>query len=620
MGAAGRLARLNPFRRRFRRLSTKLAVLYGGLFGVILIVVALAVVTAITRNAERMVRDELQSSGTVFERILALRAQQAEESAALLARDFGFREAVATADAATVRSALQNLRARLDIDLAFIVGADGKVVTDDGRSMGADGAPILKALEGEDSASGVFTLDGSPYQTVSAPVLAPALAGWVVLATKLDDKEMGALERLAAIPLQAVVLDKRPQGWTPASGRVGGIERGQMDRFVASALTSRANAPTELKTASGAAIALVKPLDSLSDDAPAVLLLRYPLAQAMAPFQPLIRTLVAAAAGGVLLVLLGSFMLAANLARPITALDAAARRLAEGETETSVPVEGDDELARLAASFNRMAGEIADRETTMRRDAETLAVALDRAESANRATNEFLANMSHELRTPLNGVLGMSHVLATISKDPAQQELIKSVIQSASGLEALVSDILDAARLGAGQTEICMADFPLGGTMRSILNAWSAQAAQKKLVLALDLAPGTDVAVTGDPERLRQILDNLIGNAIKFTPKGEVRLSVRLVGQGRRFRFEVADTGVGFDPSMKERLFQKFQQADTSATRRFGGTGLGLAISRGLAELMGGTLDGDPRPEGGSLFFLELPLAVVAQAPRAARA
>jgi signal transduction histidine kinase len=215
----------------------------------------------------------------------------------------------------------------------------------------------------------------------------------------------------------------------------------------------------------------------------------------------------------------------------------------------------------------------------------------------------------------------MSHVLASIAKDPTQQELIRSVIESASGLEVLVSDILDAARLGAGQTEIHMADFPLGGTMRSIATAWAGQAAQKKLVLALDIAPEADVAVTGDPERLRQILDNLVGNAIKFTPKGEVRLSVRLVGKAaRRFRFEVSDTGVGFDASIKERLFQKFQQADTSATRRFGGTGLGLAISRGLAELMGGTLDGDPRPEGGSLFVLELPLAIVAEAPRAVRA
>jgi signal transduction histidine kinase len=230
--------------------------------------------------------------------------------------------------------------------------------------------------------------------------------------------------------------------------------------------------------------------------------------------------------------------------------------------------------------------------------------------------------MSHELKTPLNGVLGMSHVLASIAKDPTQQELIKSVIASASGLEVLVSDILDAAKLGAGQTEINRVAFPLGGAMRALLNTWGEQAAQKTLVLAADLAPEVDQTVMGDPERLRQILDNLIGNAIKFTPKGEVRLTVRPVGKSKsRFRFEVADTGVGFDPSMKERLFQKFQQADSSATRRYGGTGLGLAISRGLAELMGGTLDGDPRPEGGSLFVLELPLeAARAAETRRARA
>jgi signal transduction histidine kinase len=593
----------------FKRLSTKLAVLYAGLFGAILIFVSLAVVTAITRNAERMVRDELQASGTVFDRIWALRSQQLRESATLLSRDFGFRAAVATQDAATVRSALQNLRARLGIDLAVMVGVDGKVVADDDRRLGPAADKLFRALDGEEDASGVFMLGGMPYQAVSAPVLSPTLAGWVVFATKLDEREMTSLEQLAAIPLKAVVLDKRPGGWTPATGQAGDAERGLLDRFITRALAAKTAAPDELQSPSGAAIALVKPLDSLSDDAPAVLLLRYPLALAMAPFQTLIQTLVGAGAGGLLLVLLGSSILAKGLARPITALDAAAGRLADGDEEAKVTVEGADELARLAVSFNRMAGEIADREAKMRRDAETLALALDQAQSANRATNEFLANMSHELKTPLNGVLGMSHVLASIAKDPTQQELIKSVIESATGLEMLVSDILDAAKLGAGQTEIHRVAFPLGGAMRALVNTWSEQAAAKKLTIVADLAPEIDTMVMGDPERLRQILDNLIGNAIKFTPKGEVGLTVAVVGKvKKRVRFEVTDTGVGFDPSMKERLFQKFQQGDASATRRYGGTGLGLAISRGLAELMGGTLDGDPRPEGGSMFILELPL------------
>jgi signal transduction histidine kinase len=346
---------------------------------------------------------------------------------------------------------------------------------------------------------------------------------------------------------------------------------------------------------------------------PAVLLLRYPLSRAMAPFQPLIQTLALTGAGGVLLVVIGSFVLAGGLARPISALDEAAQRLARGEEDASVTVDSRDEIARLAQSFNRMAGEIRDRESKMRRDAETLAVALDRAEAANRATNHFLANMSHEVRTPLNGVLGLSHVLATTVKDPTQQELIRQVIASAESLETLLSDILDAAKLGAGEVEIDVEPFPLGAAMRAAAGVWSKKAEAKGLVLGLDIAPEAERTVLGDPGRIRQIVDNLLGNAVKFTAKGEVRLTVtRGGGVARpRFRMEVTDTGVGFDPAMKDRLFQPFQQADGSATRRYGGTGLGLTISRGLAELMGGTLDGTPRPEGGSMFFLELPLEIV---------
>ena len=602
----------------FGRISTKLAVLYAGLFGVILLLASLAVSTAISRNAASQVRDELQASGTVFDRTWALRSQQLQDSAGLLARDFGFRAAVATGDAATARSALQFLGSRLCIDLAFIVGVDGKVTTADGRSLGLAIEPIRRALDAEDGASGVLILDGVPYQAVSAPILSPVLAGWVVFAQRLDDHEMIALERLAAIPLEAAVFDRRPEGqWVGATTRIDDREAGALSRFIAGAVAAPKQEPRELSLRSGEAIALVKPLHVMDDATPAVLVLRYPLAKAMAPFQSLFDALYLMGAVGIVLVAVGSFMLAAGLARPIAALDEAARRLKNGEMVT-VPVNSRDELGRLAESFNSMAAEIRDREEKMRRDAETLAVALDRAEAANRTTNAFLANMSHEVRTPLNGVLGLSQVLARTTKDPAQIELVAAVINSAEALERLLSDILDAASLGAGQTEVRAEPFPLGAAVRAAGTTWAKPAADKGLVFAIDIDPAADQTVTGDPQRLRQVLDNLLSNAIKFTATGAVRLS--LVRQGSperpRFRFEVADSGVGFDPAMKERLFQPFQQADTSSTRRYGGTGLGLSISRGLAELMGGTLDGAPQAEGGSVFVLELPMAIVVAAAR----
>jgi signal transduction histidine kinase len=257
-----------------------------------------------------------------------------------------------------------------------------------------------------------------------------------------------------------------------------------------------------------------------------------------------------------------------------------------------------------------MAAGIRDREAKMRRDAQTLAVALDRAEAANRTTNEFLANMSHELRTPLNGVLGMTQVLGATVTEPRQAKMIATVLDSAKRLETLVSDILDAAKLSAGTAEVAAEPFAIAAAVREAGEAWRAQAAKKGLALTVEADQDPDPVVLGDRARLRQILDNLVSNAIKFTAAGEVRLSLTRVeaAAGPRCRITVADTGVGFDPAMKERLFQAFRQADSSATRKYGGAGLGLSISRGLAELMGGALDGDPRPGGGSIFTLDLPL------------
>jgi signal transduction histidine kinase len=602
----------------FRRLSTKLAVLYAGLFGAILVVISMAVFSAISHNATQMVRDELQASGTVFDRTWALRTQQLQDSAGLQARDFGFRAAVATGDSATVRSALQNVRARLGIDGALIVGVDGTVTTADGKSLGADGARIYRALDAEEGASGVFVLDNVPYQAVSAPILSPVLAGWVVFAQRLDAKEMASLEQLSAIPLDAAVFYRRTTSdWVAATSRADPREAGIFSRFITDGVKLKTSAPRDLAIPSGAAIALVKPLHALGDSAPAVLMLRYPLAKAMAPFEPLIQTLLLTGALGVILVVIGSFLLAGSVTRPITALDEAARRLKAGE-DAAVTVKSRDEIAHLADSFNSMASEIRDREAKMLRDAETLAVALDRAQTANRATNEFLANMSHELRTPLNGVIGLTQVLAGMVQEPTQTKLINTVTDSARQLEVLLSDILDAAKLSAGQTEVTAEPFAIADLVRAVGESFTAAAAKKKLALMVDVPAGQAPVVMGDPARLRQILDNLISNAIKFTKTGEVRLGLVQVEDGGppRFRLTVADTGVGFDPAQKERLFEKFQQADGSATRQYGGTGLGLSISRGLAELMGGTLDGEPRPEGGSIFTLDLrlPLAVRAQA------
>lgn len=236
-----------------------------------------------------------------------------------------------------------------------------------------------------------------------------------------------------------------------------------------------------------------------------------------------------------------------------------------------------------------------------------LRVARRRAEAANLSKSEFLANMSHEIRTPLNGIVAMADTLARARLKPREQEMVEVIRSSGVTLERLLSDILDSARIESGHVTIETAPFHLGDAARGVGMLWAQRAEEKAVALDVTIDPALEHVVSGDPVRFRQILTNLISNALKFTVEGSVKVTGEIIETGL-VRFTVADTGVGFDDAEKSRIFGRFQQADGSITRRFGGTGLGLAISRDLAELMGGTLDCRSRPGEGATFWFDLPL------------
>lgn len=342
----------------FRRLRTKLTVLYASLFGVALLLVSGSVYSAISTAAQRQVRGELIASGTVFDRVWSLRSEQLSQGASLLSRDFGFRAAVATADQATMVSAIENLRERLGVDLAFIVGVDGTVTAAKAAPLQARSDDLISAMYESDAPNGVFVVDGTPYQMVAAPIMSPDLVGWVVFAARLDAREMSSLEKLAAIPLKAVVMHHGAGRWaasTPAP------DQARLDAFIDETLAAKSKAPRMLKSASGPAIALVKPLPSLTGKDGAVLVLRYPLALALAPYNPLLATIAITGLAGLILVALGAWGLSRSITRPITALSEAANRLREGQ-DGHVEVQSQDEIGHLAESFNVMATEIAERE------------------------------------------------------------------------------------------------------------------------------------------------------------------------------------------------------------------------------------------------------------------
>jgi len=245
--------------------------------------------------------------------------------------------------------------------------------------------------------------------------------------------------------------------------------------------------------------------------------------------------------------------------------------------------------------------------TARKSAAASLRVALEQAEQASQAKSAFLANMSHEIRTPLNGIIAGADLLAKNELSPRARELANIILNSGKSLERLLSDILDLVRIEAGQVVVENGPFHLGDMARSVAALCALRAEEKGVIVETHIAPTADVMVSGDGARLRQVLTNLLSNAVKFTDQGYVTLDVTLAADGAA-RLSVTDTGIGFDATEKARIFDRFQQADASFTRRFGGTGLGLAISRELVELMGGALSCDSVPGMGSTFWFTLPL------------
>ena len=574
------------------RFGTRLALF---LVVVLIGVQALTVAAGYFVSREELIargRSQLARAANVFDRKLDLVLHRVADSVTVLALDYPLREAIAHQDMATAESALSNHGGRIGARRMFLVGLDGAVQLDTAARNGTQAKfafpQMLDDASANGSAGGMAVIDGKLNWLIAVPVNAPIPIAYIAAVVPVDDALVAQLRDLDALPISIKI---KTAGGAP----------------LAAAATQGAETKELLQATLG--------LHTIQGSERALAVFEYPLAEAVSPFDAVLWPLFVISLIGLAVALAGAILIARNVSRPIEALAGSARRIEAGDYTPPPAIKGAGEMTDLSHALGAMARAIGERR-------EELQNSRDEAWRANKAKSEFLANMSHEIRTPLNAVLGLAGVLIDSPLNDEQRRQVALIKESGDNLLGLLNDILDLSKLDAGQIELENAAFDAAALTRDSLDLLRPRASEKGIELRFEAADDIPPAVVGDPARLRQVLINLVGNAIKFTEKGgvTVRLSAR-PGEGglALAAWSVADTGIGIPAERIGSLFQEFVQADNSISRRFGGTGLGLAICKRLVDRMGGTIDVTSVQGHGSTFTFRLPLAIASAPVVAAR-
>jgi len=641
--------------RLLSKLSSKIAILFASLFLVIFIPTVLIFYYATLVNLREDIRREFSTNEMVFGELMKIRVDRLGESVQLLAKDFGFRSAVATHDMDTIESAVDNLAQRVEMNWAVVIDPDGNFIA--GNIYSNDELPSVEELffdanaQANDDApvSKLIVMNNKVQLVVSMPVFAPDLIGWAVFGFDVSTPELRSLSDMASIPYDVVIVrENSTQKWEQAAlSPDAGLRHDVIELIVSGIETERENDGfMTLRDQGREQLVLATPLPSEQISAPTYLIFQVQMKEALSRYHKLFFALAFIGIIGVVIVIVGSWFLSRTLTRPITLLADAADNFRQGKL-SKLDLRGrSDEIGHLASRFELMAEEIIARAKELRHANATLETrvaersvelqdsntkllievaqrrkseraqseAKQRAEDANRAKDDFLATMSHELRTPMNGIIGMVHYLKEAEGAKKFRDKINILDESSESLLTILNDMLDFAKIESGKIDIKEEIFSIYDLANNSANLWRENIRNKNLDFEVNLEIDQNTDFWGDKGRIIQIVNNYLNNAVKFTDSGKITFSVTQSGNvvdDTSIRISVKDTGVGVNPGDIEILFRKFSQLEAGKARRFGGTGLGLAICRQLARAMGGEVGVKSELGRGSEFWAELPLQKV---------